>query len=88
MSESATPFTPEQLPARLGLKEFSNDRYRSVLYFAPDIGFRQDDSSPAFQVLPFQEFHWGRSLRTRAGEDDEVSVGRPGATLPLNRRHS
>ncbi|MGB0878282.1 MAG: ParB-like protein [Mycobacterium sp.] len=47
--DSATPITPEQLHARLDLKDFGNDRYRSVLYFARDIGFHQHDSSPAFQ---------------------------------------
>lgn len=54
------PVTPEQLPTRLGLKEFGNDRYRSVLYFARDVGFSQDDNSPAFQ-----EFYWGQWLRSQ-----------------------
>jgi len=54
------PVTPEQLPANLGLKQFANDRYRSVMYFVRDVGYRQDDNSPAFQ-----EFYWGQWLRSQ-----------------------
>lgn len=52
--------TPEQLPAGLGLKQFANDKYRGVLFFVRDIGYSQDDSSPAFQ-----EFYWGQWLRSQ-----------------------
>ena len=52
------PITPEQLPASLGLKQFANDQYRGVLFFVRDIGYSQDDNSPAFQ-----EFYWGQWLR-------------------------
>lgn len=51
---------PEQLPTSLGLKEFANDTYRGVLYFVRDVGYGQDDSSPAFQ-----EFYWGQWLRSQ-----------------------
>jgi hypothetical protein len=49
--------TPAQLPTSLGLSSFGNDPYRGVLYFARDIGYSQD-------AIPFQEFYWGRWLRS------------------------
>lgn len=52
------PITPEQLPASLGLKSFANDQYRGTLFFVRDVGYGQDDTSPAFQ-----EFYWGQWLR-------------------------
>lgn len=55
---NGNPITPNQLPANLGLKQFANDKYRGVLYFARNIGYRQDDNSP-----PFQEFYWAQWLR-------------------------
>ena len=51
---------PEALPKNLGLKQFANDQYRGVLFFARDIGYSQDDNTPAFQ-----EFYWGHWLRTQ-----------------------
>lgn len=50
--------TPEQLPRSLGMKNFGNDRYRSVLYFGRDIGYKQVPENTAFQ-----EFYWGAWLR-------------------------
>ncbi len=55
------PVDPQHLPASLGLKQFANDQYRGVLYFVRDIGYEQEDNSPAFQ-----EFYWGQWLRTQA----------------------
>ena len=52
--------TPEQLPTGLGLHQFANDQYRGVLFFIRDIGYSQDDNSPAFQ-----EFYWGQWLRNQ-----------------------
>lgn len=51
---------PEALPKNLGLKQFANDQYRGVLFFARDIGYSQNDNSPAFQ-----EFYWGHWLRSQ-----------------------
>jgi LPXTG-motif cell wall-anchored protein len=51
--------TPAQLPANVGLANFEDDRYRSILYFARDIGYSADGA------VPFQEFYWGTWLRTR-----------------------
>lgn len=53
---------PAQLPKSLGMKEFGNDRYRSVLYFGRDIGYKQLSDNAAFQ-----EFYWGRWLRNHPG---------------------
>lgn len=55
------PVAPQQLPSSLGLKQFANDRYRGVLYFVRDIGYEQQDNSPAFQ-----EFYWGQWLRNQS----------------------
>jgi hypothetical protein len=52
--------TPDQLPASLGLKSFANDQYRGALVFVRDVGYSQDDTSPAFQ-----EFYWGQWLRNQ-----------------------
>jgi hypothetical protein len=54
------PVTPEQLPESLGLKSFANDQYRGALVFVRDVGYSQDDASPAFQ-----EFYWGQWLRNQ-----------------------
>lgn len=54
------PVTPDQLPASLGLKSFANDQYRGALVFVRDVGYSQDDTSPAFQ-----EFYWGQWLRNQ-----------------------
>lgn len=51
---------PQQLPASLGLKQFANDQYRGTLYFVRDVGYEQNDDSPAFQ-----EFYWGQWLRSQ-----------------------
>lgn len=54
--------TPAQLPQSVGLANFKNDKYRSLLYFARDIGYAQGS-------LPFQEFYWGAWLRDAAPID-------------------
>ncbi len=54
------PVTPEQLPSSLGLDSFANDQYRGALVFVRDVGYSQDDASPAFQ-----EFYWGQWLRNQ-----------------------
>jgi len=61
---NGNPITPDQLPANLGLNQFANDVYRGVQYFARDIGYRQDDDSPAFQ-----EFYWGQWLHGQTNPD-------------------
>jgi hypothetical protein len=55
---------PDQLPEHLGLKEFGNDPYRGVIYFARDIGYQQ---LPA--IAAFQEFYWGQWMRQSSNPD-------------------
>lgn len=50
------PVTVNKLPTSVGLANFQDDKYRSLLYFGRDIGYRQND-------IPFQEFYWGSWLR-------------------------
>lgn len=52
----------EQLPTGVGLAKFQNDKYRSLTYFARDIGF-----TPG--TIPFQEFYWGAWVRDSAEVD-------------------
>ena len=51
-----TPIAPSALPQTVGLRSFTDDRYRSLLYFARDIGF-------ASGTIPFQEFYWAAWVR-------------------------
>jgi hypothetical protein len=44
------------LPTSIGLANFADDGYRSLLYFGRDIGYAQNN-------IPFQEFYWGVWLR-------------------------
>ncbi len=48
-----------KLPESLGLDNFQDDKYRSLLYFGRDIGYAQNG-------LPFQEFYWGDWIRDTA----------------------
>ncbi|PBC75655.1 putative ParB-like nuclease [Streptomyces sp. TLI_235] len=50
------PVAVNKLPTGVGLANFSNDKYRGLLYFGRDIGYTQND-------LPFQEFYWGSWVR-------------------------
>ena len=54
------PARSEHVPASLGLKNFTNDAYRGVMFFLRDVSYFQDDSIPAFQ-----EFYWGYWLRNQ-----------------------
>jgi len=53
---AGNPVTVNQLPRGVGLANFADDRYRSILYFARDIGYTAGS-------LPFQEFYWGSWVR-------------------------
>ena len=52
----------EQLPSGVGLAQLQNDKYRSLTYFARDIGF-----TPG--TIPFQEFYWGAWVRDSGAVD-------------------
>ncbi|NIL74036.1 MULTISPECIES: ParB/Srx family N-terminal domain-containing protein [unclassified Rhodococcus (in: high G+C Gram-positive bacteria)] len=52
----------EQLPAGVGLANFQDDKYRSLTYFARDIGFTPGS-------IAFQEFYWGAWVRDSGAVD-------------------
>ncbi|WP_430333122.1 ParB-like protein [Rhodococcus sp. ACT016] len=56
------PVAVEKLPDGIGLTNFADDRYRSLMYFARDIGFTAG-------TIPFQEFYWGSWVRGASGVD-------------------
>ncbi|MGW2666150.1 ParB/Srx family N-terminal domain-containing protein [Nocardia tengchongensis] len=60
---SGNPVSVDQLPKALGLSNFADDNYRSMMYFTRDIGYKVGD-------LPFQEFYWGDWMR-----DNNVGAG-------------
>ncbi|MRH90568.1 chromosome partitioning protein ParB [Nocardia sp. SYP-A9097] len=53
---AGNPVAVDQLPKSLGLANFADDNYRSMMYFARDIGYHVGD-------LPFEEFFWGDWMR-------------------------
>ncbi|PKH26621.1 hypothetical protein CIG19_02165 [Enterobacterales bacterium CwR94] len=48
---------PAALPKTLGRTLMQNDEYRSLVYFARDVGFVKRQNAP-----PFLEFYWGKWL--------------------------
>lgn len=50
------PVKVNKLPDGVGLSNFQDDKYRSLLYFGRDIGYTQNS-------VPFQEFYWGSWVR-------------------------
>jgi hypothetical protein len=53
---AGNPVNVTALPAGVGLANFADDKYRSLLYFSRDIGYTPGS-------LPFQEFYWGSWVR-------------------------
>ncbi len=62
--ENNLPIEVEDLPESLGIGNFRNDDYRSLVYFTRDIAYRQNA-----QNANYQEFHWGAWLRTNPAFD-------------------
>jgi hypothetical protein len=62
--ENNLPIEVEDLPGSLGIGNFRNDDYRSLVYFMRDIAYRQNA-----QNANYQEFHWGAWLRTNPAFD-------------------
>ncbi|MFD7221024.1 ParB/Srx family N-terminal domain-containing protein [Streptomyces sp. NPDC059892] len=58
--ENNDPITTDQLPQRLGLARFHDDRYRSLVYFTRDIGYQAPEAA-----AEYLEFLWGTWLRDR-----------------------
>ncbi|MCF2528889.1 ParB/Srx family N-terminal domain-containing protein [Yinghuangia soli] len=75
--ENDQPITADQLPARLGLANFHDDPYRSLVYFTRDIGYATPDDA-----AEFLEFSWGSWLRGRV-DVNEHDLNDPAAYLAL-----
>lgn len=60
---SGNAVAPQDLPKSVGLSNFQDDPYRSLLYFARDIGYSADGA------VPFQEFYWGTWVRENYAAD-------------------
>ncbi|MFJ1755167.1 ParB/Srx family N-terminal domain-containing protein [Kitasatospora sp. NPDC088134] len=60
VNENSAPITVDQLPTRLGLANFHDDPYRSLVYFTRDIGYTVPDAA-----AEFLEFQWGDWLRAQ-----------------------
>lgn len=53
---NGNPIKEHQLPQSVGLANFADDKYRSLMYFGRDIGYTAG-------TIPFQEFYWGAWMR-------------------------
>lgn len=75
--ENNKPLSVEQLPDRLGITDFRDDPYRSLVYFTRDIGYEVPDGA-----TEFLEFSWGSWLR---GKHDTAAydLTSPGPYLDL-----
>ncbi|MFJ5221634.1 ParB/Srx family N-terminal domain-containing protein [Streptomyces sp. NPDC088400] len=62
--ENNDPITTDQLPQRLALADFHDDRYRSLVYFTRDIGYQAPD-----EAAEYLEFLWGTWLRDHVNLD-------------------
>lgn len=52
------PISYQQLPASLGMKNFENDKYRSMMYFSSSVAWKKPKTP-----VPFIEFYWSKDLR-------------------------
>ncbi|MGL6313820.1 ParB/Srx family N-terminal domain-containing protein [Vibrio sp. WXL103] len=50
--------TYQDLPSSLGIENFQNDQYRSMMYFSRDVGWNKPKSP-----VPFLEFYWSKEVR-------------------------
>ncbi|MEL0636330.1 ParB/Srx family N-terminal domain-containing protein [Marinomonas sp. TI.3.20] len=50
--------TYQQLPTSLGMANFENDKYRSLMYYSRDVGWNKPKSP-----VPFLEFYWSKEVR-------------------------
>ncbi|MGO2510200.1 MAG: ParB/Srx family N-terminal domain-containing protein [Vibrio hibernica] len=57
---NSNPIGYDQLPASLGLKNFHNDLYRSLMYFTRGVSWNKPD-----KPVPFLEFYWSKEVRKK-----------------------
>ncbi|MGF1695659.1 ParB/Srx family N-terminal domain-containing protein [Vibrio lamellibrachiae] len=69
------PITPARLPISLGLENFQNDQYRSLMYFSRDVGWNKSE-----QPVPFLEFYWSKEVRQEINLNDYDLTTVPGYT--------
>ncbi|MFI8621534.1 ParB/Srx family N-terminal domain-containing protein [Marinomonas sp. NPDC078689] len=50
--------TYQQLPTSLGMANFENDKYRSVMYYSRNVGWDKPKNP-----VPFLEFYWSKEVR-------------------------
>ncbi|MCK6264416.1 ParB/Srx family N-terminal domain-containing protein [Vibrio sp. ZSDE26] len=65
--------TPAHLPMSLGLKNFENDQYRSLMYFSRDVGWNKPK-----QPVPFLEFYWSKEVRQAINLNNYDLTSKPG----------
>ncbi len=58
--ENGNSITAQNLPKSLGLTQFANDQYRSLMYFSRDVGWDKPKDP-----VPFLEFYWTKELRNQ-----------------------
>jgi len=57
-NDQGQPITYQQLPTSLGMKNFEDDKYRSMMYFSSGIAWKKPKAP-----IPFIEFYWSKDLR-------------------------
>lgn len=79
------PIAPADLPTSLGLEHFSNDQYRSLMYFTRRIAWNTpglmtlpDDPTETYPNMPFLEFYWAREIRKTVNLADFNLAARTG----------
>jgi len=58
-NEQDRPIDYNQLPTKLGISNFSDDQYRSLVYFVKGVAWDKP-----MKAIPFLEFYWARELRS------------------------
>ncbi|MDN2483703.1 ParB/Srx family N-terminal domain-containing protein [Vibrio agarivorans] len=69
---------PNALPQSLGLENFQNDNYRSLMYFSRDVGWNKPK-----QPVPFLEFYWSKEVRQEIDLNDYDLASKQGYTKAI-----
>ncbi|HBV75464.1 MULTISPECIES: ParB/Srx family N-terminal domain-containing protein [Vibrio] len=57
---NSNPIRYDELPTSLGIKNFHNDLYRSLMYFTRGVSWDKPD-----KPVPFLEFYWSKEVRKK-----------------------
>lgn len=63
--QKGTAISYQQLPTSLGLTNFANDQYRSLMYFSRGVGWNKPK-----QPVPFLELYWTKEVRKAIDVDN------------------